>query len=112
MAESVACTSRRDAPAEAVVWIRPNQVAHGALLRHFLDSVGLSNLIETVYAWGEAAVQTEDLVLNDSRQGEVVKQFSEDLPHVGISVLAHALIVKSVAKGKRVRVSTACTHYY
>ncbi len=32
--EGVACAARRDAPAAAVVWVRPQQIAHGPLVRH------------------------------------------------------------------------------
>lgn len=100
MAESVASTSGRDTPTEAVVRIRPHQVAHGAFLRHFLYSVCRPNLVETVYAWGETAVETENLVLNYCCQWEVVKEFCEDLPYISITVFAHALVIKSVPKGK------------
>ena len=34
----VARAARRDAPAAAVIWIRPQQVAHGALVRHLPTS--------------------------------------------------------------------------
>jgi hypothetical protein len=100
MAESVASTSGRDTPTKAVVRIRPDQVAHGAFLRHFLYSVSRPNLVETVYAWGEATVETENLVLNNCCQWEVVKEFCEDLPHISITVFAHALVIKSVPKGE------------
>ena len=41
-------------------------------------------------------METEDLVLNNSGEGQVVKQLSELLPDVGVTVLAEAFIVESV----------------
>ena len=42
-------------------------------------------------------MQTEDRVLNDRRQGQEVEQLSELLPHIGIPVLAKALIIEAIA---------------
>ena len=39
LAERVASTTRRDAPATAIVWIRPKQVAHRSLVRHLLHTI-------------------------------------------------------------------------
>jgi hypothetical protein len=42
-------------------------------------------------------MQTEYLILDHSCQWQVVEKFSEDFPHVGITVLPQALIVEPVA---------------
>lgn len=39
----------------------------------FLDSVESSNIIESVNARGKAAVETEDLVVDQSSEGQEVK---------------------------------------
>lgn len=96
LAERVPSTSRGDAPAAALIRVGPKQIAHGALLRHFLDSVELSDLIKGVNRGRQTSVQAENLVLNDSGQRQVVEQLSEDLPHVGISVLPEALVVETI----------------
>ena len=41
-------------------------------------------------------MKTEDLVLDDGSQREIVEQVSEGSPDVGRTVLAHALVVKAV----------------
>ena len=41
-------------------------------------------------------METEDLVLNDSSQGQVVEELCELLPHIGISVLSQALIIETI----------------
>ena len=108
LAECVAGTSGGDTPTETIVGVRPNEIAHGTLLRNFLHSVGSSNLVKTVYAWGQTTVQAEDLVFNDSSEGEVIEEFSENFPNIGISVLSHAFIVKSITKLKVLRVKASC----
>jgi hypothetical protein len=41
-------------------------------------------------------VQAENLVVNDGSEGQIVKEFGEDLPHVRISVLSEALVVETI----------------
>ncbi len=41
-------------------------------------------------------MQTEDLVVNEGGEREVVEKVGEVLPHVGVSVLAQALVVEAV----------------
>jgi hypothetical protein len=41
-------------------------------------------------------MKAKDLVLHDCSQGQVVKQVGQVLPHVRISVLAQALVIKPV----------------
>ena len=48
LTEGVSRTSWRDAPTAALIGVRPKQVAHWALLRHFLDPIELFNLVERV----------------------------------------------------------------
>ena len=46
------------------------------------------DVVKSVNAWTEPAVQGKDLVVNQGSQGEVVKQIRERFPHVRIPVLA------------------------
>lgn len=96
LAEGVASSSGRDAPAAPVVRVRPEQVAHGAFVRNFLHPVQLPDLVEFVEGGGETAVETEDLVLYDRSQREHVKQVCEVLPHICRAVLSQALVIESV----------------
>jgi uncharacterized protein involved in propanediol utilization len=44
-------------------------------------------------------MQTEDLVLNQYREGQEIEQIGEELPHVGVAVFAQALVVEAVDLG-------------
>lgn len=48
LAKGVTCTSWTDAPTTAVVWVGPKQVTHGTLVRHFLNAINGSDVIEGV----------------------------------------------------------------
>lgn len=96
LSEGVACASRRNTPAASIIRIRPQQIAHGPLVRHFLYSVLLHDMVEGVDGGGKAAVQTEDLFFDEGSEGEIVKEISEVPPHAGVPVFAEAFIVESV----------------
>ena len=96
LAKSVSSTTRGDSPSAAVVGVRPQQVTHGPLVRHFLDAVEGADVIEGVDAGRQATVQTEDLVVNQGGQGQVVKEVGKELPDVGVAVFPQALVVKAV----------------
>ena len=53
-------------------------------------------MVQGVNAGGETAVETEDLVVHQSCEGQIVKQVSEILPHIGIAVFAQALVIEPV----------------
>ncbi|EEQ37868.1 serine/threonine protein phosphatase PP2A-1 catalytic subunit [Clavispora lusitaniae ATCC 42720] len=94
--ESEACTAGRNAPAATIVGIRPQQVAHGALVRHLSDPVQLAHSVDGLDHGRQAAMQTKHLIIHQRRDGEVVKQVCEELPHRGQAVLAQALVVEPV----------------
>jgi len=73
LAKRVPSTSGRDAPAAAVIRVRPQEIANGTLVWHLLDSVKLSDLVESVYRWRETTMETEDLALNNSGEGKVIE---------------------------------------
>ena len=68
-------------------------------MRNLLDSVQGSDIIQGVDAWGQSAVEAEDLVLDQGGQGEEVKEVGEVLPHVGIAVLSKTFVVKPINLG-------------
>jgi len=98
LAEAVAGTSGRDTPTAAVIGVGPKQITDGALVGSLLHAVELANLVKRVNAGREATVEAEHLVLHDGGQGQEVEKLSELLPHVRVTVLAQALIVKTVPK--------------
>lgn len=65
LTKRIASTTWRNTPARAVVRIRPKQIAHRPFVGHFDHAVDVANLVERVKTGRKAAVQTEDLVLND-----------------------------------------------
>lgn len=73
LAKRVPGTSGRDAPAAAVIGVGPQEIANGSLMRHLLDSVKLSDLVEGVDGWRETTMETEDLALNNSGEGQVIE---------------------------------------
>ena len=72
-------------------------------MRSLLDSIKLSDLVEGVDTWRQTSVKAEDLVLNHSSQGQVVEEFGELLPNLGVAILSEALIVESIPTRVRPR---------
>ncbi len=73
LTEGVAGASGRDAPAAALVGVGPQEVAHGALVGHLLQTIELANVVERVGGGREAPVQTEETILDRCRQRQVIK---------------------------------------
>lgn len=61
LAERVAGAARRDAPAAAIVRIRPQQIAHRTLVRHLLDAIQRADVLERIDRRRQATVQAKDL---------------------------------------------------
>ena len=41
-------------------------------------------------------MQTENLIFNDSSQGQVVEEVSQEFPNICVAILSHALVVKAI----------------
>ena len=91
--------ARGDTPPCAIVRVRPEQVAHGTLVRHLDHAVDIANHVQCVQTGRKAAVQAEDLVLDDGGQWQVIEQICEVLPHVCVAVLAEAFVIEAVDLG-------------
>ena len=65
-------------------------------MRHLLYSIQRADVIKRVNTGRQAAVQAEDLVVDQGGEREVVEQVGEELPHVGVAVLPQALVVEAV----------------
>ena len=96
LAKGIPSTTRRDAPAASVIGVRPEQVAHGSLMGHFLYPIEGADVIKGINARRQSTVKTEDLVVDQGGKRQVVEQIGEVFPHVGIAVLAQALVVEAV----------------
>jgi hypothetical protein len=68
-----------------------------------LDTIKRSDVVESVDRRTQSTVQTEDLVFNESSEGEVVEEVGEVFPHVCIAVFAKALVVEAVDLGDLAR---------
>jgi hypothetical protein len=64
-----------------------------------LDAVQGPDVVKGVNGRAQSTVQTEDLVFDESSEGEVVEEVGEIFPHVGIAVFAEALVVEAVDLG-------------
>jgi hypothetical protein len=53
-------------------------------------------LIQSPDIWGQAAVDTEHLAIDDGAEGEVIKHLHTVPPRVGVAVLALALVIKTI----------------
>lgn len=87
LAKGVAGTTRAYSPAASVIGIRPEEVAHGAFVGYFLYSVERSDVVKSIDTGRETAMKTEDLVVNQGGEWEVIEEVREIFPHVGIAVL-------------------------
>mmetsp|Transcript_123539 Transcript_123539/g.360766 ORF Transcript_123539/g.360766 Transcript_123539/m.360766 type:complete len:214 (-) Transcript_123539:283-924(-) len=96
LAEGVAGTAGRDAPAAAVIRIRPKKVAHWSFMWHLLDPVQLADVVQGVERGGDAAVHADDLVLHNGCHRQVVEGVREELPNGGPTVSSHALVEEAV----------------
>ena len=65
-------------------------------MRHLLDPVQRPDIVEGVDTRRQAAVQAEDLVVDEGGEREVVEEVGEVFPDVGVAVLAEALVVEAV----------------
>lgn len=68
-------------------------------MRHLLYAVKRPDVVERVNARRETTVQTEDLVVDQGSERQVVEKVCEVFPHIGVAVLAETLVVKAVHLG-------------
>lgn len=97
--KSVSRTSRADPPTTPIIRVGPEQIAHGTLVGHFLNTVQSADVVQRVDTRRQATVQAEDLVVNKCCERQVVEKIGEEFPHVGVSVLAQTFVVEAVNLG-------------
>ena len=76
-------------------------------MRNLPEAVDDFNLINRVNAWAESAVNTEDLVVDDTAQGEIVEHVGEVMPDCGVAVFPRAFGVEAVRLGDTARLVVA-----
>lgn len=66
---------------------------------NFLYTVKGSDVIKSIDTWRKTSVKTEDLVINESCEREVVEEVCKILPYVGIAILSEALVIEAIDLG-------------
>ncbi len=61
VSEDVPSSSWADAPAVTVLGVGPQQIAHGTLMRDFLETIEHTNVVKGLNTWGQASMQEENL---------------------------------------------------
>ena len=96
LTKTVAGASWWNTPAASVIGVGPQKIADRSLVGRLLNAIELTDLIEGVNAGWQTTMQAEDLVLNDSCERQIIEELRELFPHVGVAVLAKALIIEAV----------------
>ena len=96
----VTCASRWNSPTASIVRVWPKEITNWAFMRYFLNSIESSDLIKCVYAWWKSTMKTEDLILNNCSQWNVIKEFCEDFPNVCVAVLPQTFVVETISVQK------------
>ena len=99
LSEGEAGAAWTDTPAGPVVGVGPKEVAHGSLMRDFLNPVELPYVVDGVDGRAQAAVEAKYVIVDKGREGEVVEQVREELPNVCTPVLSDALVIKAIDLG-------------
>jgi len=94
--KEISCSSRWHWPPFDHLWIWPQQIAHHTFLRHFSESINFIKVVNFLYIGRESSVNTEDLVVNNSSNGEEIEYFSEGPPDIERSILFDALIIEAI----------------
>lgn len=66
---------------------------------NFLYAIESPDVVKGIDAWRETTVKAEDLVIDQSGQGEVIEEIGEIFPNVGIAVFSETLIVETIDLG-------------
>lgn len=96
LTEGIAGTSWRYPPPTSIIRIRPQQIAHRALVRNFLNSVEGSDVIQRIDTRRETTVQAENLIFDKCGERKVIEEVGEVLPNTSIAILAKTFVVKAV----------------
>ena len=57
-------TPGANGPGVYILWVRPDQVTESSLMGDFLVTLNGSDLIQSLYVWREAAMNTQDLLIH------------------------------------------------
>lgn len=63
---------------------------------YFLYAIERSNIVKSINAWGETAVEAEDLVVDQGGKGEIIEEIGEVFPYIRVTVLSETFVVEAV----------------
>ena len=89
-------TAGRHRPALHLLGVGPHQVTEGALVRDLLVPLDQPDLIQGPDLGREAAVDTEDLAVDEGGDCEKIKYFAAIFPNIAVSVLVLTLVIEPV----------------
>jgi len=98
-AEQPSSSSRADRPGVDVIRVGPHQVAVGAFMRDLLSPLDETDLVKGLDIGGKTTVNAEDLAFYNGSNSEEIEHFGAVLPGVGVTILAHGLVVETVHLG-------------
>lgn len=98
-AEYPSCSSGVDCPVLDVFGVGPHEITERTLVRDLNSPVDGSDLVDGLDLWGEAAVDAQDLAVNDCSQRQIIKYFSAVFPRVGVAILSVDLVEEAVHLG-------------
>ena len=94
--EQPASSTRGDGPALHLLRVGPDQVTEGPLVRDLLISLNQPDLVQGPDLGRQAAVDTEDLAVDEGRDGEKIKYFATIFPDIAVPVLVLTLVIEPV----------------
>lgn len=94
--KEIASASWRESPTVNFFGIRPEEIAHGSIVRDLLFSIDGSDLIERVDGGTESTVDAKDLLLNEGAQTEIVEDFGAVSPDIDGAILAQTFVIKAI----------------
>jgi hypothetical protein len=102
-AEQPSSASGGDRPRVDIIGVGPHQVAVGAFMGDFLSPLDEADLIEGLNVGRKTTVDAEDLSFDNGSNSEEIEHFGAVLPGVGVTILAHGLVVEAVHLGDLAR---------
>jgi hypothetical protein len=100
LSEDVSCTPGRDTESKFVsLRVAPHEVCKRALVRNFLHSENLVDILDLMKGGRETPVDSKDLSVDNGSNGEVVEHVSEELPNFWVSILGLTLSIEAIDLG-------------
>ena len=93
----ITCSSSWNGKARLVsVRIAPHQVCVRTFMRNFLNSLNRFDIVYLMQCWTQATMHTENFIVNNGSDRKIIKNISEHLPHLWISIFALAFSIKAI----------------